>query len=123
MTDVTLPDAAKPGMQICDELDTRYSEETQQQILDIFIKAAQSEPGKKEADETLATVKQEDEEMQVAEGVTEQHEQEAEEEVYNEEELPHQYDMPEEEDDLVHEGAGDGGRDADIREIDEIPES
>jgi len=103
---------------VCDELDTRFTSEAQEKILQIFHPEATLHTTE-EDDEALEEVKEEEEMHDMAE---EQHDEDVQDnlhDVYGEEQYDESAVMPDEENDLIDEGMGDGGRDAEIREIDE----
>ncbi|CAD6586864.1 MAG: hypothetical protein CYPHOPRED_003694, partial [Cyphobasidiales sp. Tagirdzhanova-0007] len=111
---------------IVEELENRYSEETQAQFLTIFDRelgaSAEMQAGAQaEADETMEKVQEEQSKVHQFEDEQEDHVSQANQQVYaDEDEYDESRIMPDEENDLVDEGIGDGGRDAEIREIDEV---
>lgn len=94
--------------QIIDDVDLRFSEEAQEQLLNIFQESLASAASvKKQADEAMQIVKQETAEMQNAQQEVDETMEQLEDEVYEEEEAYNQDEiMPDEENDLSELSAG-----------------
>ena len=87
--------------QIIDDLDVRFSEEAQDQILSIFADSMQAAGVAQQADNAMDIVKQETDEMKEAEDEAEHNMEQLDEEIYDQEEHYNDEEvMPDEENDL-----------------------